>query len=403
MTQPISIITLQAGKETSPLRFHPWIFSGAIKSKSREPEEGETVEVHDSKGICLGMGHYTIGSIAIRLFSFKKAEVDQKFWKNKLVRAYNVRKKIGLTDNSLTNSYRLVFAEGDGLPGLIIDWFNGTAVIQTHTLGMHLIKDQLVEALKEIYGDQLKAVYDKSEETMPKTCPVKAVNACIWGKTESTKIKENGHAFFVDWETGQKTGFFVDQRESRELIGKYSKDRTVLNTFCYSGGFSIYALAAGAKEVHSVDSSKKAVELCDKNVALNGYQDKLTSEGTLLHTSFAQDTFDFLNGRQKYYDLIILDPPAFAKHQNAKHNAVQGYKRLNLEAIKQIKPGGMLFTFSCSQVIDKQLFQGAVMAAAIESGRSVRVLHHLSQPADHPVSIFHPEGEYLKGLVLYIE
>ncbi len=403
MNAAYPVIILNSGKEQSPLRFHPWIFSGAIKSKSREPAEGEIVEVQDIKGLCLGMGHYTIGSIAVRLFSFKKAEVDSKFWKNKLVRAYNLRKKLGLAGNPLTNTYRLVYAEGDGLPGLIIDFFNGTAVIQTHTVGMHLLKEELVNALKEVYGEELKAVYDKSEDTMPKMSAVKAVNCCLWGQTESNEVLENGHRFLVDWETGQKTGFFIDQRESRELVKKYSRDRTVLNTFCYSGGFSIYALAAGAREVHSVDSSKKAVELCDKNVILNNFNGTGVSDGTLLHTSFAQDTFDFLEGRSKYYDLIILDPPAFAKHQNAKHNAVQGYKRLNLEAFKQIKPGGILFTFSCSQVIDKSLFQGAVMAAAIESGRSVRILHHLSQPADHPVSIFHPEGEYLKGLVLYIE
>jgi 23S rRNA (cytosine1962-C5)-methyltransferase len=403
MNQDIPLIILNAGKESSPLRFHPWIFSGAIKSKSRELIEGEVVEVQDSKNGFLGLGFYQTGSISVRIFSFRKTEVDQKLWKNKLLRAYNLRKKLGLTDNEQTNVYRLIFAEGDGIPGLIIDYFNGTAVIQTHSVGPHQIKHHLVEALREIYGEKLKAVYDKSEETMPKQSVAKAVNGCLWGETVSNEVLENGHLFKVDWEAGQKTGFFVDQRESRELVKKYSSDKTVLNTFCYSGGFSVYALAAGAKEVHSVDSSKKAIALCDENVALNGFADKQTAEGAPLHTSFAQDTFDFLLGKDKYYDLIILDPPAFAKHQNARHNAIQGYKRLNLEALKQIKPGGILFTFSCSQVIDKQSFQGAVMAASIESGRIIRILHHLSQPADHPVSIYHPEGEYIKGLVLYVE
>jgi 23S rRNA (cytosine1962-C5)-methyltransferase len=390
------IVTLNAGKEQSPLRFHPWIFSGAIKSKPVDIAEGDIVEVQDARGVFLGLGHYQNGTIAVRLFSFKKAEPDGKFWKNKLVRAYNLRKKMGLAESSQTNVYRLIYAEGDGMPGLIIDYYNGTAVLQTHSIGMHLIKNDLIQALQDIYGDQLKAVYDKSEETMPKQSAVKALNGCLWGQTESREVQENGHTFFVDWEAGQKTGFFVDQRENRELLGKYSKDKTVLNTFCYSGGFSIYALLAGAKEVHSVDSSKKAIELTEKNVLLNpGF--------TGTHTSFAEDTFDFFVGKEMKYDLIILDPPAFAKHQNVKHNAVKGYKRLNLEALKQIKPGGILFTFSCSQVIDRTIFEGAIMAAGIESGRSIRILHHLNQPADHPVSLFHPEGAYLKGLVVYVE
>jgi 23S rRNA (cytosine1962-C5)-methyltransferase len=399
MNQPLPVIILNAGKEQSSLRFHPWIFSGAIKSKSRELEEGEAVEVHDGKGNVIGIGHYQIGSIAVRLFSFRKADIDGKFWKNKLVRAYNLRKKLGLTDNPHTNAYRLLFGEGDGMPGLIIDYYNGTAVMQSHSIGMYLIREQLCEALCEIYGDQLKAIYDKSEETLPHLAKIKAVNRCLWGKTESTEVFENGNRFFVDWEGGQKTGFFIDQRESRELVSRYSVGKTVLNTFCYSGGFSIYALAAAAHTVHSVDSSKKAIELTDRNVELN--RDRFPE--TAIHQSYAEDVFDFLKGKDKVYDLIILDPPAFAKHQNVKHNAVQGYKRLNLEALKQIKPGGILFTFSCSQVIDRSLFRGAVMAAAIESGRSVRILHQLSQPADHPVSIFHPEGEYLKGLILYVE
>ena len=391
------LIVLNPGKEQSPLRFHPWIFSGAIKSKTGEIAEGDVVEVRDHKGVFLGLGHYQDGTIAVRLFAFKKVEIDFKFWKNKIVRAYNVRKRMGLAENPATNVYRLVNAEGDGMPGLIIDFYNGTAVLQTHSVGMHRIKAELIEALKEVYGERLKAVYDKSEETMPKLSATKAINGVLWGATISNEVFENGHTFHVDWERGQKTGFFVDQRESRDLVARYSKDKNVLNTFCYSGGFSIYALAAGAKMVHSVDSSQKAIDLTLRNVALNQVPAGAT------HEAFAIDTFDFLVGKEHTYDLIILDPPAFAKHQNVKHNAVKGYKRLNAEAFKQIKPGGVLFTFSCSQVIDRQLFQGAVMAAAIETGRSVRILHQLSQPADHPVSIFHPEGEYLKGLVLYVE
>jgi 23S rRNA (cytosine1962-C5)-methyltransferase len=298
----------------------------------------------------------------------------------------------------------LLFAEGDGMPGLIIDYYNGTAVLQSHSIGMHLIKADLLQALQEIYGDQLKAVYDKSEEAMPKLSAHKCTNGLLWGKTETNEVIENGHRFYIDWETGQKTGFFIDQRDSRELLAKYVKDKIVLNTFCYTGGFSIYALAAGAKEVHSVDSSKKAIELTDKNVLLNGFKPFVElAEGKANHKSFAEDTFNFFHGKEMRYDVIVLDPPAFAKHQSAKHNAVKGYTKLNAEALKHIKPGGFLFTYSCSQVVDRQLFLGAVMAASIESGRSVRVLHQLSQPADHPRSIFHPEGEYLKGLVLYIE
>jgi len=402
--KPTPIIRLNAGKEQSPLRFHPWVFSGAIKSKTGELAEGDVVEVQDSRGVFLGLGHYQEGTIAVRIFAFKKAEVDLKFWTNKLLRAYNMRKKLGLAETPRTNVYRLLFAEGDGMPGLIIDYYNGTAVIQTHSVGMHLIKPDLVLALQEIYGDQLKAVYDKSEESMPKLSNIKCTNGLLWGKTETNEVMENGHRFHIDWETGQKTGFFIDQRDSRELLAKYSKDKVVLNTFCYTGGFSIYALAAGAKEVHSVDSSKKAMELTDKNVLLNGFSAVVESaKGTVNHISFAEDTFNFFHGKEMKYDVIVLDPPAFAKHQSAKHNAVKGYTKLNAEALKHIKPGGFLFTFSCSQVVDRQLFLGAVMAASIESGRSVRVLHQLSQPADHPRSIFHPEGEYLKGLVLYIE
>lgn len=388
-------VSLKSGKDASLRRFHPWVFSGAIDKIHDKVEEGDLVEVYDSKDNYLGTGHCQIGTIAIRVFAFKNETINYDFWKSKIQQAYNYRKSIGLIDNPTTNVYRLFYAEGDGLPGLIIDYYNGTAVLQTHSIGMHLVKEQIVAALKEIYGDKLKAVYDKSEETMPKQSDVKAPNGYLFGNSSSTEVIENGHNFFVDWEGGQKTGFFVDQRESRELLAKYSKGKTVLNTFCYTGGFSVYAAKAGATLVHSVDSSKKAIDLTNKNIELNGFNS--------VHESFAIDTFDFLKDKQNKYDIIILDPPAFAKSQNVKHNAIMGYKRLNYEAIKQIKPGGLIFTFSCSQVVDRYSFNSAVMAAAIDAGRNVRIVHQLSQPPDHPVNIFHPEGEYLKGLVLFVE
>jgi len=394
--QTLAKVILGSGKDQSVKRFHPWIFSGAIKKIKGEVEEGDIVEVYSNKDEFLGLGHYQIGTIAVRVFSFEQINPDYEFWKSKILKAYDFRKKLGLVDNEETNVYRLVFAEGDGMPGLIIDFYNGTAVLQTHSIGMHFIKEELVKVLKEIYGEKLKAVYDKSEDTMPKQSPVKATNQYLFGSSHSVVVNENGNKFSIDWEGGQKTGFFIDQRENRQLLAQYSKGRSVLNTFCYTGGFSVYAVQAGATEVHSVDSSKKAIDLTDKNIALN-FND------TVKHKSFAVDTFDFLKDKENKYDIIVLDPPAFAKHRDVKHNAVMGYKRLNAEAIRQIKPGGFLFTFSCSQVVDKNLFNNTVMSAAILAGRSAKIIHHLSQPADHPVSIFHPEGEYLKGLVVYIE
>ncbi|HEX8515772.1 MAG TPA: class I SAM-dependent rRNA methyltransferase [Bacteroidia bacterium] len=397
-------VTLHSGKDHSLKRFHPWVFSGAIKKISLPPDyegedlkEGDVVEVYTSQDELLGMGHYQIGSIAIRMFSYTLVDPNREFWLSKLQKAYDFRTQLNLTNNPATNCYRLFFGEGDGLPGLVIDYYNGTAVFQSHSIGMHLIKPILVDCLREIYGERLSAVYDKSEDTMPKQAPVKAPNGYLWKKDETsvqTIALENNHKFYVDWEGGQKTGFFLDQRENRELLGYYSKEKVVLNTFCYTGGFSVYAANEGAKEVHSIDISKKAIELTDRNIGLNEIKN---------HQSFAMDTFEFLKHRENTYDIIVLDPPAFAKHQNVKHNAVMGYKRLNYEAIKQIKPGGLLFTFSCSQVVDKNTFNSTVMAAAIEAGKNVRVLHHLSQPPDHCVNIFHPEGEYLKGLVVHIE
>lgn len=397
-------VILHNGKDHSVKRFHPWVFSGAIKKITLPPDhpkddlsEGEVVLVYTAQNEFLGMGHYQIGSIAVRMFSFAEVEPSYEFWKSKIQRAYNFRTQLNLTNNPATNCYRLCFGEGDGLPGFIIDYYNGTAVFQSHSIGMHLIKHEFVKALQEVMGEKLVAVYDKSEDTMPKQAAIKAPNGYLWKKENAvinTIALENNNKFEVDWEGGQKTGFFLDQRENRALLGSYSKDKTVLNTFCYTGGFSVYAANAGAKEVHSIDISKKAIELTDRNIVLNNIKN---------HESHAVDTFDFLKNRENIYDIIVLDPPAFAKHQNVKHNAVMGYKRLNYEAMKQIKPGGLLFTFSCSQVVDKYTFNSTVMAAAIEAGRTVRVLHHLSQPADHCVNIFHPEGEYLKGLVVHIE
>lgn len=394
MSKEFTKVIVGSGKDLSLRRFHPWVFSGAIKKIKGEVEEGDVVEVFDNKDEYLGTGHYQIGSIAVRVFSFEKIDPDKNFWKERLKRAYDYRKQLGLIDNPHTNVYRLVFAEGDGLPGLIIDWYNGTAVLQTHSIGMHLAKDLITEALKEIYGDKLKAVYDKSEETIPKQSKIKAVNGYLFGAAGTNEVLENGNKFWIDWEGGQKTGFFIDQRENRKLLAEFSKDKNVLNTFCYTGGFSIYAAKAGAALVHSVDSSKKAIELTEKNVLLNNISN---------HQGFAMDTFDFMDKNNSTYDVIVLDPPAFAKHRDARHHAVMGYKRLNAEALKQIRPGGILFTFSCSQVVDKELFASTVMAAAIIAKRRVRIMYHLSQPPDHPVSIYHPEGSYLKGLVVHVE
>lgn len=395
MKERFSQVILRSGKEQSLLRFHPWVFSGAIKEIKGSVKDGDVVEVFSSKNEFLGTGHYQNGTITVRVFSFDETSCDQEFWNKKITKAYNFRRSIGLlNDLKSTNVYRLVFGEGDGLPGLIIDFFNGTAVVQCHSIGMYNERIKITEALQSLYGTELKAVFDKSSETLPKGFLQPGANAYLYGSLTTNEVVENNNRFLIDWESGQKTGFFIDQRENREILAHYSKGKKILNTFCYTGGFSIYALAAGATEVHSVDSSKRAIELTNKNVELNGFSN---------HESFAIDTFDFLKGKENVYDVIVLDPPAFAKHRDAKHNAINGYKRLNMEALKQIKSGGILFTFSCSQVVDKNLFNGAIMSAAILAGRQVKILHYLSQPVDHPINIFHPEGEYLKGLVLYVE
>jgi 23S rRNA (cytosine1962-C5)-methyltransferase len=389
-------LILHSGKDHSLRRFHPWVFSGAIKSTEGEIKEGEIVEVFSSKGEYLATGHYSPGaSIAVRVVSFKQRELNHSFWVEKIQQAYDFRLRLNLANNPLTNVYRLVFAEGDGLPGLVMDYYDKTVVFQAHSMGMYNSAGKIKEAMLEVMGDRLDAIYDKSFESLPVKSNALAKNHYIFNESQPGVVVENGHKFHVDWEKGQKTGFFIDQRDNRELLGRYSKGKKVLNTFCYTGGFSIYALNAGAKLVHSVDSSQKAMDMVDINVKLN------KKEAT--HASFTADVFDFMKTEQEKYDIIVLDPPAFAKSRKVTHNAVQGYKRLNMEAIKRINKGGLLFTFSCSQVIPRPLFENTIIAAAIEAGRKARIIHHLSQPADHPINIFHPEGEYLKGLVLYIE
>ncbi len=392
----MSKIFLHKGKEQSILRKHPWLFSGAIRKIEGDVAEGDLVSVYTARGEWLGQGHYQPGSIAVRLISFDELEVTPQFWKDKIAAAFELRRKLGLTDSADTNTYRLVYAEGDGLPGLIIDMYDKTAVLQAHSVGMWRARNEIATALKDVLGDKLEAVYDKSAESLPPKAVTDVENGYILGEgTGRGEVLENGNRFAIDWAGGQKTGFFIDQRRNRALLAEFVKDKKILNTFCYTGGFSVYALNAGAGLVHSVDVSKKAIALTDENVALNGNESK--------HASFAVDTFDFFRDQEETYDVIVLDPPAFAKRMNVRHNALMGYKRLNAEAIKRIAKGGILFTFSCSQVVDKYLFNNTVMAAAIEAGREVKVLHQLNQPADHPFSIFHPEGEYLKGLVLYVD
>ncbi len=386
---------LQKGKEVSLLRKHHWVFSGAFAKKEEGIENGDLVAVYSSKNDFLGIGHYALGSIMVRIISFEERAIDAAFWTAKIRAAYAVREALNLTQQKETTVYRLVHGEGDGLPGLIIDYYNGTAVIQAHHIGMHQQLQAITEALRAVYGKQLKGVYDKSGETLPKGEAVPS-NEWVWGKAETDLVKEYGASYKIDWEKGQKTGFFIDQRENRKLVASYSKGKKVLNTFCYSGGFSVLALQEGATEVHSVDISQKAIDLTEENVAINtGFKGK--------HQSIVADVVKYIREIGDDFDLIILDPPAFAKSLKARHNAVQAYKRLNAEALRKIKPGGILFTFSCSQVVDKRLFANTITAAALESKRNVRILHQLSQPADHPINCFHPETEYLKGLVLYVD
>ena len=387
---------LKPGKEESLKRFHPWVFSGAIARVEGEPEEGEIVDVYTSKKEFIACGHFQIGSIAVRVLTFRQEEIGHGFWKRRLEVALDLRRSLGLVDNPENNTYRLVHGEGDNLPGLIIDVYGQTAVMQAHSAGMHVYRMEIAEALSEVMGDIVKHIYYKSETTLPYKADLGPENGFIKGGSPENVALENGLKFHVDWLKGQKTGFFVDQRENRHLLERYSKGRNVLNMFCYTGGFSFYAMRGGANLVHSVDSSAKAIDLTNQNVELN-------FPGDRRHQAFAEDAFKYLDRMGDQYDLIILDPPAFAKHRDALRNALRGYSKLNAKAFEKIKPGGILFTFSCSQVVDKKDFRNAVFTAAAQSGRSVRILHQLTQPGDHPVNIYHPEGEYLKGLVLYVE
>ncbi len=390
-------ITLKRGKEHSLLRKHPWVFSGAIYTPTDKLEEGTLVDVYSAENVFLGHGHFQIGSIAVRIFETEFQEkIDRKYWQKRIDELVASRKSIGFIDNAETNIFRLCHAEGDGMPGLVIDMYNGTAIIQCHSIGMWQMRTMITDCLKKSLGKYLLAVYDKSGETLPFKADIQPENGYLFGEENAVKSGlEYGISFSIDWETGQKTGFFIDQRENRKLLGEYSKGKKVLNTFCYSGGFSMFALKHGAKEVHSLDSSKKAIELVEKNL-------DLMPEFSSKHQSIVADAVKYIRDLEETYDIIVLDPPAFAKHQSARHKAIQAYKRLNARAIEQLHSGGILFTFSCSQVVTKDLFHGAILAAAIEVGKKVRILHQLHQPADHPINIFHPESEYLKGLVIQV-
>jgi 23S rRNA (cytosine1962-C5)-methyltransferase len=389
-------VYLKRGKEESLKRFHPWIFSGAIHHADEGIEEGEIVRVITADGEFIAVGHYQIGSIAVRVLSFHDEHIDISFWRASLESALQMRIAVGIADCPQNNTYRLVHGEGDNLPGLVIDCYSDTAVMQAHSVGMHVSRMDICEALVQVMGNRIKNVYYKSETTLPFKADLGQENGFIYGNTNENTAFENGLRFHVDWLKGQKTGFFVDQRENRTLLEHYSKGKRVLNMFCYTGGFSVYAMRGEAELVHSVDSSAKAIELTKKNVELN-------FPGDMRHEAFCEDAFKYLDANDAKYDLIVLDPPAFAKHRGALHNALKGYTRLNVKGLQRIKKGGILFTFSCSQVVTKDHFRNAVFTAAAQAGRRVRILHQLHQPADHPINIYHPEGEYLKGLVLYVE
>jgi len=394
-------VILRPHREESLLRYHPWVFSGAIAQITGHPAEGDLVSVVSSEGQVLACGHYQIGSIAVRVLSFDEDPTQPDFWLRMLSRALQLRLSYGLAESADTNCYRLVHGEGDGLPGLIVDYYDGVAVLQAHSVGMFRAKGAICAALRELYGPSLKAVYDKSSGTAPFKAGLDLVDGYLYRQegftADEQTVLENGHRFLVNWNEGQKTGFFLDQRENRFRVGQLARGRRVLNLFCYTGGFSIYALAGGAVHVDSVDSSQRAMDMVDRNVALNGF-------GPEQHTSYCTDAIDFVkNVPDGAYDLMIVDPPAFAKHRGALKNALRAYQRLNAAAISKVAPGGFVFTFSCSQVVDKEAFALAVFSAAAETGRSVRILDRLNQPADHSVNIYHPEGEYLKGLLLYVE
>lgn len=387
---------LRKGKEESLKRFHPWIFSGAVHHIDGEPEEGEVVRVLTSEGDFMAVGHWQIGSIAVRVLSFEDCTVDAAFWERRLQVAYQLRRTVGLAGRVENDIYRLVYGEGDGLSGLVVDVYGPTAVMQAHSVGMHVSRMEIAKAIVKVTDGDIKNVYYKSETTLPFKAGLGQENGFIIGGSTENVAVENGLKFHIDWLKGQKTGFFVDQRDNRSLLEHYAHGRSVLNMFCYTGGFSVYAMRGGAELVHSVDSSAKAVDLTNANIALNFPDDKR-------HEAYAEDAFKYLDTMENRYDLIVLDPPAFAKHRDALRQALKGYSRLNAKAFEKIKSGGLLFTFSCSQVVSKEHFRTAVFTAAAQSKRRVRILHQLHQPVDHPIDIYHPEGEYLKGLVLYVE
>lgn len=392
----LQTIQLKRHKEESLKRFHPWIFSGAIEHLPENIQNGDIVQVITHDGDFIAKGHYQIGSIAVRVLTFENEEINESFWEKRINAAYLVRQAIGLANHSNNDTYRLVHGEGDNLPGLVIDCYGPTAVMQAHSVGMHLNRHEIAKALVKVLGDKIRNIFYKSETTLPLKAQLGQENGFIFGGDVQDIAIENGLKFHIDWLRGQKTGFFIDQRENRHLLEKYALNRSVLNMFCYTGGFSVYAMKGGASLVHSVDSSAKAIELTQQNVELNFPDDKR-------HQAFCDDAFKYLDANHDKYDLIILDPPAFAKHRGALRNALKGYTRLNVKGLEHIRKGGILFTFSCSQVVTKEQFRQAVFTAAALTGRNVRILHQLHQPADHPINIYHPEGEYLKGLVLYVE
>lgn len=389
-------VYLRKGKEQSLDRFHPWVFSGAIAHVDDGVDEGEVVNVFSSDGRFIAVGHYQIGSISVRVLSFDDCDIDSKFWSASLKGALEMRIALGLADSSAGDTYRLVHGEGDFLPGLVIDVYGKTAVMQAHSVGMHMMRNDIARELMAVMDGRIDNIYYKSETTLPFKAELGQEDGFICGGSADNVAVENGLKFYVDWLKGQKTGFFIDQRDNRSLLEHYSAGRNVLNMFCYTGGFSVYAMRGGAASVHSVDSSAKAIELTEKNVELNFSSHER-------HAAYCEDAFKYLDKVADKYNLIILDPPAFAKHRGALHNALKGYTRLNAKALEKIQPGGILFTFSCSQVVTKDNFRNAVFTAATVARRKVRILHQLHQPADHPINIYHPEGEYLKGLVLYVE
>ena len=401
MKDKLSIVALRRGKEESLERRHPWVFSGAIEKiteGSKPLAEGDVVDVVTKQGEFIARGHYQIGSIAVRVLTFEQEAIDQQWWDNRIAQAKELRETLGMIGNSETTCYRLIHGEGDLLPGLVVDIYGTTAVVQCHSVGMYLSRHAIVGAIRKAYGELIEAIYDKSSQTLPYKAELGAIDGYLWGRNPQKEnvVLENGLKFKVNWEEGQKTGFFIDQRENRDLVRQYSRGRKVLNTFCYTGGFSVAALAGGATEVVSIDLSERAVKLADENMKLNFGEDAP-------HQAIACNAVEYLKDIDEDFDLIILDPPAFAKHHKVLGNALQGYKKINVRALQKIRPGGILFTFSCSQAVSRDLFRTTIFTAAAIAGRRVRIIGQLTQPADHPINIYHPEGEYLKGLIVYVE